>query len=92
MSLRGNTDCFSSSNIVITFCVNLSDSSMNRKLFLLMIAPMAAFAMSSTSYAMGDPVRAELGTVKWERDYKAAKSKSAQTGKPLMMFFQEVPG
>lgn len=57
-----------------------------------MIAPLAVFAMASTSYAMGDPVRAELGTVKWERDYKAAKSKSAQTGKPLMMFFQEVPG
>lgn len=39
-----------------------------------------------------DPTRVELGTVKWNRDLDAAKKLSQQSGKPLMILFQEVPG
>lgn len=34
----------------------------------------------------------ELGQVAWGRDLDAAKAKSAQTGKPILLLFQEVPG
>jgi len=34
----------------------------------------------------------ELGKVTWGRDLEAAKSLSSQTGKPLFVQFQEVPG
>ena len=34
----------------------------------------------------------ELGKVKWGRDLEAAKKKSAATGKPVFVQFQEVPG
>lgn len=34
----------------------------------------------------------ELGNVAWGRDLGAAKAKSAQTGKPILLLFQEVPG
>ena len=34
----------------------------------------------------------ELGRVAWGRDVDAAKVKSAQTGKPILLLFQEVPG
>ena len=34
----------------------------------------------------------ELGQVSWGRDLDDAKSKSAETGKPILVLFQEVPG
>jgi len=34
----------------------------------------------------------ELGNVGWGRDLDAAKAKSAETGKPILLLFQEVPG
>lgn len=34
----------------------------------------------------------EVGDVRWGRDFDAASDKSAQTGKPLLVLFQEVPG
>ena len=34
----------------------------------------------------------ELGQVNWNRDLEAAKTLSSQTGKPLFVQFQEVPG
>ncbi len=34
----------------------------------------------------------ELGKVHWGRDLDAAKKKSAATGKPIFVQFQEVPG
>ena len=34
----------------------------------------------------------ELGNVAWGRDLDAAKAKSAETGKPILVLFQEVPG
>lgn len=59
------------------------------KLFLQSVAVLAAAA--SLAFA-GDPVPKEIGSVDWQRDYSAAKESSARSGKPLMMFFQEVPG
>ncbi len=34
----------------------------------------------------------ELGTVRWTRDLAAAQKKSAESGKPIFVLFQEVPG
>lgn len=34
----------------------------------------------------------ELGRVSWLRDYKAALGQSKLTGKPVLLFFQEIPG
>ena len=34
----------------------------------------------------------EVGDVRWGRDFDAAAEKSAETGKPLLVLFQEVPG
>ena len=34
----------------------------------------------------------EVGKVKWKRDFEKAKATSRQTGKPLFVQFQEVPG
>ena len=34
----------------------------------------------------------ELGAVDWGRDLEAAKKTSAETGKPILVLFQEVPG
>jgi len=34
----------------------------------------------------------EVGQVKWNRDLEAAKATAKQTGKPLFVQFQEVPG
>lgn len=34
----------------------------------------------------------ELGQVNWGRNMDDAKAKSAETGKPILVLFQEVPG
>ena len=34
----------------------------------------------------------ELGRVNWGRDLDAAKAKSAESGKPILVLFQEIPG
>lgn len=34
----------------------------------------------------------ELGAVRWERDYAAARARAARTDRDLLMLFQEVPG
>ena len=34
----------------------------------------------------------EVGTVSWRRDYNAALADSKKSGKPIFLFFQEVPG
>lgn len=34
----------------------------------------------------------EVGSVKWTRDWAAAKKLSAETDRPLFVLFQEVPG
>jgi hypothetical protein len=35
---------------------------------------------------------AEVGKVTWGRDLEAALTASAETGKPVFVLFQEVPG
>ena len=35
---------------------------------------------------------AEIGSIKWNRDLEKAKQLAAQSGKPMMLLFQEVPG
>ncbi len=34
----------------------------------------------------------ELGTVKWGRDYEAGLKTVKESGKPMLLLFQEVPG
>ena len=34
----------------------------------------------------------ELGTVTWGRDYEAGLKKVKESGKPMFLLFQEVPG
>ncbi len=34
----------------------------------------------------------ELGKVRWYRNYQDALQKSKETGKPILLFFQEIPG
>lgn len=60
------------------------------RLFLPVVALMAV-ALSSLAVAE-DPVPTEIGTVNWQRDYESAKKTASESGKPLLMFFQEVPG
>lgn len=40
--------------------------------------------------AVENPI--ELGLVRWERSYENALNKSKEEGKPIFIFFQEVPG
>lgn len=34
----------------------------------------------------------ELGQVKWRRDFEAGLAEAKETGKPVLLLFQEVPG
>ena len=34
----------------------------------------------------------EFGKVAWKRDFAAAEARAEETGKPLLVLFQEVPG
>ncbi len=34
----------------------------------------------------------EVGDVRWGRDFEAALKKSAESGKPVLVLFQEIPG
>ena len=38
----------------------------------------------------GNPV--EVGLVRWGRDLDAALKRSAETGRPVLVLFQEIPG
>jgi len=59
------------------------------RLFLQIVALMVvAFSLAVAE----DPVPTEIGTVKWQRNFDAAKKAASESGKPLLVFFQEVPG
>lgn len=45
---------------------------------------------SFSAEAIKNPI--EVGNVHWGRDFDAALKKSANTGKPVLVLFQEVPG
>ncbi|QEG24421.1 hypothetical protein MFFC18_43400 [Mariniblastus fucicola] len=60
------------------------------KLFLSIAALL--FASWFVANSPDDPVAAEIGSVKWNRDYQSAKKIAAESETPLMLLFQEVPG
>lgn len=71
---------------------------MNKTFFQVAVAVFACVAGSSqTTHAQDklsvlqdNPV--EVGTVKWNRDLDSALADSEQSGKPVFLLFQEVPG
>ena len=57
------------------------------------IAAMIVLLMGATAYGnrtANNPV--EVGNVHWGRDFDAALKMSAESGKPVLVLFQEVPG
>jgi len=71
------------------------------KLFLSAVLLAGIFLMAVSVKNVADPPAesgavnhppAELGAVNWGRDLDAAKKHSAETGKPVFVLFQEVPG
>ena len=57
-------------------------------LAILMVLAIGTFAYASRPE--GNPV--EVGDVHWGRDFDAALKMSAESGKPVLVLFQEVPG
>jgi hypothetical protein len=49
-----------------------------------------AFGVAPDSSSGGNPV--EAGSVRWNRDFKAALEQSAESGRPVFVLFQEIPG
>ena len=47
-------------------------------------------AIACGSQTAANPV--EVGNVHWGRDFDAALKMSAESGKPVLILFQEVPG
>lgn len=64
---------------------------MSRTIGLLVSAVMLLASIFQSGSLMGQ-TQVELGQVKWNRDLDAAKKLSLETGKPLFVQFQEVPG
>ena len=52
---------------------------------------LASFAVSC-QLAREDSTPVELGRVAWHRDHEAAFASAKSSGKPVLLFFQEVPG
>jgi hypothetical protein len=54
---------------------------------------MVVLAICATAYG-GQPSQnpVEVGNVHWGRDFDAALEMSAESGKPVLVLFQEVPG
>jgi hypothetical protein len=61
---------------------------MKQMVFVALLAGM--YLMTALARQADPPV--ELGQVDWGRDLEAAKRQSAETGKPVLVLFQEVPG
>lgn len=61
--------------------------------FILLCVLPAAPCISTSVHAKQEIVSAvETGDVEWGRDYAGALEQSKNTGKPLLILFQEVPG
>ena len=58
----------------------------------LMVSAMMLSAIIFQSGSLVGQTQVELGQVNWNRDLDAAKKLSSETGKPLFVQFQEVPG
>ncbi len=53
----------------------------------------ACFTFSAAIANADDPTRQiEMGNVNWNRDFETARKIARQTGKPLLVLFQEIPG
>jgi hypothetical protein len=65
-------------------------------LTLLLLLPalgLSFFALDSNVAESQEPERSvEMGTVDWNRNLDSAIKLSSQTGKPLFVLFQEIPG
>ena len=64
---------------------------MNKSIGFVFSALMLLGCALQTGSSLGQS-QVELGQVNWNRDLEAAKTLSSQTGKPLFVQFQEVPG
>ena len=64
---------------------------MNKSIGVVLSALMLLGCALQTGSSLGQS-QVELGQVDWNRDLEAAKTLSSQTGKPLFVQFQEVPG
>jgi len=63
-----------------------------RKTVGLMVAAVMLSAIIFQGSSLVGQTQVELGQVNWNRDLDAAKKLSSETGKPLFVQFQEVPG
>ena len=54
--------------------------------------PMAAAATATFAMPMDDETPKEFGAIGWGRRLEPALERSAASGKPVLLFFQEVPG
>ncbi len=52
---------------------------------------LSALLMSALSCS-SEPTPVEIGKVAWKRDFEAALGESKESGKPVFLLFQEVPG
>ena len=57
-----------------------------------MLAATTILAPITPSWAGQNATPPELGDVKWHRDYDKARQLSQQSGRPLLILFDEVPG
>jgi len=83
----------SEAKISVVFRQYLGLEAMMKKTIGILVSALtlvvAALFPTSTSFSQ-TPV--EVGQVNWNRDFEKAKAASKQTGKPLFVQFQEVPG
>lgn len=54
--------------------------------------PAAAVATGLVASTLDDDTPREFGAVDWGRKLEPALERSASSGKPVLLFFQEVPG
>ena len=64
---------------------------MSKTIGLMVSVVMLSVIFFQSDSLMGQ-TQVELGQVNWNRDLDAAKKLSSETGKPLFVQFQEVPG
>jgi len=58
--------------------------------FFIAVSLVMGGLQSEAPATQDNPV--EVGDVNWTRDYQAALGRSRESGKPIFLFFQEVPG
>ena len=85
-------------DILSSLDLNLKDSVMNKTNFQMLVAIFACVICTPQILNAQDP-RAmleenpvEIGSVNWNRDLDSALADSKQSGKPVFLLFQEVPG